>query len=392
MSYQFIRTDANLTAYLEQIRSNEWIALDTEFISEGKYRSELCLIQAATADGPVLIDAPAIADLTPFWVRLCAKETLVLVHSCRSELEFCFRSIGRLPKNVFDIQLAAGFVGGDYPSSFKKIADQFVHIEIPKGETRTDWRKRPLSILQVEYALNDVLYLERIGAELTCRLKETGRLGWFASEMRSYLARLKTSFDDDRWQRMAGIASLGRAELAIVRELWRWREKKAAKKNRPVNRFLRDDVIVELARRKTADPDRIGALRSLARRKDLSILQEELPLAIARALALPADALPSLSWRESYPHYTVLTQFLMTVLCNEAKRSDVALNLLATPQDVRDFIAHRAGTLPEGGAVRLDAGWRKELLDGRLDRVLNGQVALCVADFLQNDPIKTVEL
>ena len=162
MSYQFIRTDAELTAYLEQIRSNEWIALDTEFISEGKYRAELCLIQAATGDGPVLIDAPAIADLTPFWERLCAKETLILVHSCRSELEFCFRAIGRLPKNVFDIQLAAGFVGGDYPSSFKKIADQFVHIEIPKGETRTDWRKRPLSILQVEYALNDVLYLDRI--------------------------------------------------------------------------------------------------------------------------------------------------------------------------------------------------------------------------------------
>lgn len=392
MSYQFIRTDADLTAYLEQIRSAEWIALDTEFISEGKYRAELCLIQATTPEGPVLIDAPAIDDLAPFWELLCDGGATILVHSCRSELEFCFRSVGKIPERVFDIQLAAAFVGGDYPSSFKRIADEYIHIEIPKGETRTDWRKRPLSILQVEYALNDVLFLDRIRTELTKRLESRGRLGWFAAETRSYLARLEASFDDDRWQRVGGISGLTRTELAIVRELWRWREKKASEKNRPAARFLRDDLIVELARRKTADPDRIGVLRGLARRNDLETLKIELSPMIERALSLPDDALPTLPTRESYPNYPVAAQFLMMALHNEAKKTDVALNLLASPQDARDFIARRAGTLPTGLPVRLDAGWRKELLGDLLDRILDGRLALRLADISKNEPIEAVTL
>lgn len=392
MSYQFIQTQADLTSLLYETRSDDWLAFDTEFISEGKYRAELCLIQVAGPSGLSLIDAPKVGDLTPFWERLCDSHLTVIAHSCRSEMEFCFRAIGRIPNRLFDIQVAAGLVGLDYPAGFKKLGEEILGIEIPKGETRTDWRRRPLSLLQVEYALNDVYYLEAMTAKLRQMLAETGRSAWFEEEMRSYLARLCASFVDDRWLRISGCSGLGRLERAIVRELWRWRDQKASVGNRQPSRFLRDDLIVELAKRKTSEPDRIAALRGLARRADLESLKTELSAAIDRALSLPPEALPEAAVQNSYPSYQVAVQFLMTVLHNAARRSGVSIHLLASPQDARDFVAFRAGTLPAGSVSRLDAGWRRELLDGLLDDALAGKIAIRLDEPTRDDPIDLIHL
>ncbi len=183
-SHRFIRSSSELSDYLRSIRGAKRIDFDTEFVSDGKYKTELCLVQAATEFGPVLIDPLAVEDMTQFWNRLCDPAVQVTAHSARSEMEFCYKAIGRVPDRLFDIQLAAGFVGIDYPASLKKLVDEFLHIDLPKDETRTDWRLRPLSILQVEYALNDVLYLEGVAAELRRRLERLGRVAWFEEESR----------------------------------------------------------------------------------------------------------------------------------------------------------------------------------------------------------------
>ena len=148
-SHRFIRSTAELRDYLESIRDAKRIDFDTEFISDGKYKTQLCLVQAATEYGPVLIDPLAVDDMTLFWKKLCDPAVQVTAHSARSEMEFCYKAIGRVPDRLFDIQLAAGFVGIDYPASLKKLVDELLRIDLPKDETRTDWRVRPLSILQV---------------------------------------------------------------------------------------------------------------------------------------------------------------------------------------------------------------------------------------------------
>lgn len=390
-SYQFIQTDEALRAYLRSVQSAEWLAIDTEFISEGRHSAELCLVQAATFAGPVLIDPLAIRDMTPFWEFLCSG-ILVIAHSCRSELEFCARAIGRLPKRLYDVQLAAGFVAEDYPLSFKRITDIFLRLDLPKGETRSDWHHRPLSLLQVEYALNDVHYLHDLAELLTNKMLRLGRYDWFLEETSSYLNRLTETFGDNRWTRLGGITSMTPLELAVVRELWRWREKKAETLNRPTARILRDDLIVELVRCKTADPERIALLRGIAKRNDLAMLLEELPVVIRRAMSLPYSQLPEPPVRENIPHYSVAVQFLMTVLLNRTQQQRIALNLLASAQDVREFLAFRQGTLPAGITARLDTGWRKIFLNGLLDSVLNGHVALKISDFTKTDPLDTVEL
>ena len=372
-SHRFVRSDAELSDYLESIRDAKRIDFDTEFISDGKYRTDLCLVQAATEYGPILIDPLGVGDMKPFWKKLCDPAVRVTAHSARSEMEFCYKAIGRVPDRLFDIQLAAGFVGIDYPASLKKLLDEILRIDLPKDETRSDWRLRPLSILQIEYALNDVLYLEQAAEKLRGRLEKLGRVAWFEEESRDYLARMVASFAGVGWQRVAGITGLGRRELAIVRELWFWREKKAAAKRRRANHILRDDVMIELAKLKTTDPDRLAALRSIHRRSDAAMYVQELPAIVARGLAIPEFALPEIPVNSSFPSYPIASSWFLAILHNEAKKRDLSPNILAVPQDARELIAYYAGTLPEGVTPRLMTGWRREFLGELPEEILSGK-------------------
>lgn len=372
-AYRFITTQEGLADYLNSIRCAKRIEFDTEFISEGKYRTELCLVQAATEFGPILIDAPAVGDLSPFWNRLCEPTIRVTAHSARSEMEFCYKAIGRVPDFLFDIQLAAGFVGLDYPSSLKKLADELIHIDLPKDETRTDWRARPLSILQIEYALNDVLYLDRMTRELQDRLEELGRVSWFEAESKEYLSRMVASFTGLGWQKVSGISALGQRELAIVRELWQWREEKAALKRKSPNHILRDDVIIELAKLKITDPDRLIALRSIHRRTDSAMYLRELPKIVERGLSVPEFALPAIPIGHSYPSYPIASAWLLSIVHNEAKKRGLSPNILAIPQDAREMVAYCAGTLPSEITPRFISGWRREFLGTLPEEILAGK-------------------
>ena len=371
--HEFIDSPQALAKYLDYTRKARRFDFDTEFISEGKYRTELCLIQVATEFGLVLLDPQGIGDLTPFWERICQPEVTVTAHSARSEMEFCYRAIGRIPENLFDIQLAAAFVGSDYPSSLKRLAEEYMNVALPKDETRTDWRARPLSSKQEQYALDDVRYLHGITLKIFRKLETLGRTPWFLEETRGYLARMLQSFTTDKWQKISGISSLGRRELAIVVELSKWRENSASQKGRVPKYILRDDIIVELAKRKSSDPARIADLRSLCKRNNLHVLTEELSAVIENALTLPEADLPCTATTNSYPSYQIASAFLLSFIHNEAKRGNIAPCLIATPRDARDFVAYKAGTLPEGITPRLATGWRKEFLGSVPNDLLDGK-------------------
>ena len=142
--FQYITSQRDLSRFLAENEDADWIGYDTEFISEGRYLPELCLVQVSTPHGNYIIDSLIVDDLTPFWERVCRDDTVSLVHACRSELEFCYRSIKRFPSRIFDVQLAAAFVGLGYPLNFKTLASVTINVDLDKSETLTDWRQRPL--------------------------------------------------------------------------------------------------------------------------------------------------------------------------------------------------------------------------------------------------------
>lgn len=373
MSYQFIKTDEELDSWLKENEAATWFGLDTEFISEGRFHSELCLIQVASEMGLVLIDGTAVIDLTPFWNRICRSDSVVIAHACRSEMEFCFDAVGRFPENVFDIQLAAGFVGCDYPSSFKVLGEKILKIYLPKEESRSDWHRRPLSVLQVEYALNDVLYLKKMADALQVKLEEMGRSAWFRQEMNDFLISLESSFTTEGWTKLPKLSNLNPREQAIAREIWSWRNNEAERKNKPVGRILRDDLIVELAKKKSCKRERLQTIRGLhLYEKELDAIIE----AINHALILKENELPLWEKSKISSQYPGITQFIMTVLTDFAKQHQIAISLLAASRDIRDFIADYYEKLPEEKLPRLKSGWRKLIIGDLLTDLLHGRVAI----------------
>ena len=160
MDYQDITTDAQLRDYCGELASAPAIAFDTEFVSEHTYRPVLCLVQVAAGGRLAVIDALAVADMKPFWEAIVAAGHQTVVHAGRGEMEFCLHAVERLPERLFDVQIAAGLVGIEYPVGFSTLVQKLLGLPSAKHETRTDWRQRPLSKRQIEYALEDALHLQ----------------------------------------------------------------------------------------------------------------------------------------------------------------------------------------------------------------------------------------
>jgi ribonuclease D len=388
VQYDHITTPEQLQQLCERLAPAKTIGFDTEFVSEDSYRPDLCLLQVAAGDILAVVDTKAVDDLTCFWELLAEPGRQSVVHAAREEMLFCLRAIGRLPSDVMDVQLAAGLVGMEYPAAYGTLISRLLGKSLPKGETRTNWRKRPLSERQIKYALQDVLYLEPIREALTERLNKLRRYDWLAGEMEVRKQEFIDFENEERWWRVSGLTGLSPRGLAVVRELWRWREGVAERRDRPVRRVLRDDLIVELARRETADPKRIGALRGMERR-DLRKHIPELQAAIKRALDLPQGELPRRSQRASnnQPQLNLLGQFLATALGGICREAEIAPMLVGTVQDVRDYVAWRLGLDGAPEEPALAVGWRSQIVGRRIDDLLSGHTAIVIDNPLADQPL-----
>jgi ribonuclease D len=387
VQYEFIASERELLDFCDAAAAARIIAFDTEFVSEDTYRPELCLVQVAADDRLAVIDPYPIDDLTPFWELLVKDGHTTVVHAGREELRFSLAAVGRGPHNLFDVQIGAALVGMEYPAAYSTLVYKLLGENLPKGETRTDWRKRPLSQRQLEYAVHDVYYLEKLSELLLQRLGELGRESWLADEMQSWQRMVQEFEQGERWMRTSGIAGLSRRHLAIVRELWRWRDEEARRRNQPTKRILRDDLIVELAKRQTADPKRIRALRGMER----GDIQKQLPrivAAIETALHLADDELPSLDRRPVRSQLNVLGQFLATALGSICRSAGVAPSIVGTAQDVRDLIAHHLKlTDPDDEQPLLAQGWRAQVVGRVIEDLISGELAVRINDPLADEPL-----
>jgi ribonuclease D len=388
VQYENITTERELIDFCEVASSAKSIAFDTEFVSEDSYRPDLCLIQVAAGPRLAVIDTKVVTDVTPFWRMLSADGHQTVVHAGREEFRFCRGAIGQRPRNLFDVQIAAGLIGLEYPAAYNTLISKLLGKTLQKGETRTDWRRRPLSQRQLEYALQDVVYLEPLRDILESRLEKLGRRTWLDAEMASWQDQLEAAESDQRWRRVSGISGMTPRSLAIIRELWRWREIEAESRDRPAKRVLRDDLIVELAKRQTADIKRIRAVRGLER-GDLQRHLPKLARCIERALSLPDSQCPRIIRGGGGPQLNLLGQFLTTALGCICRAATVAPSLVGTGQDVRDLIAYRLG-LNDVSQTELPAlaqGWRAEVVGHSIDELLAGQLSIRITDPLSEQPL-----
>ncbi|MEX2112586.1 MAG: HRDC domain-containing protein [Pirellulales bacterium] len=389
MDYEHVTTDRALAKLCADLAGAESIAFDTEFVSEHSYRPELCLIQVAAGDRLAVIDPQTLKSIEPFWELLATPGHQTIVHAGREELLFCLAAAGRPPHELFDVQICAGLVGYEYPAGYGSLLAKLVGKRLEKGETRTDWRRRPLTAGQIDYALDDVRYLDEMAFKLRRRLAEMGRTGWMEAEMASWMSDVRATRSGERWWKVSGTSNLSRRSLAVVREIWRWREAEAERRDCPTRRVLRDDLIVELAKRRSSDPAQIRALRGMER-GDLRRCLGELAAAVGRAMALPDEECPDTPPRDTQPQSSVLGQFLTSALGSICRSAEVAPSMVGTASDVRELVAYRLA-LADGNVVPepplLDRGWRAEVVGRVIDDLLDGKLAVRIQDPRSDDPL-----
>lgn len=385
MPYRSITTAAQLSAYCQELAHVPSIAFDTEFVAEDTFRPVLCLVQVSAAGQLAVIDSLAVGDMRPFWEVLAAPGHQTVVHSGRGEVEFCIQAVGQPPAELFDVQIASGLIGIDYPAGLGTLISRLIGETPKKHETRTDWRRRPLSSRQLDYALDDVRYLHQIRDLLHERLTKLDRMAWLAEEMEAFLTEIQRALSQERWWRVSGNASLNPRSLAIVRELWRWRQAEAERLDKPPRRILRDDLIVELARRQSAEPKQILAVRGMEWGK-LRQQLSEIADAVRRGLETPEKEWPP-SHREVPPQLNTLGQLLSAALGSICRQNQLAPSLVGTPSDVRDLIVYRL-TGPAGDQLPLLArGWRAEVVGRMFDDLLAGRLALRIGDPNSEHPL-----
>ncbi|MEM7784236.1 MAG: HRDC domain-containing protein [Planctomycetota bacterium] len=391
IQFEHIRDDEALTEFCNRNRETRFLGFDTEFVSENRYRPELCLLQIATDSEFAIVDTLTVDNIDEFWQWLTTGQHVTVVHAAREEFLFCFRAVGRRPQNLFDVQLAAGMIGMEYPASYGNLVSRLLGKRVDKGETRTDWRKRPLSKRQMDYALSDVIHLKGLYNRLSKKLDQLVRTEWYLEESRAWQTGLEESETTPQWHRVAGITNLNRRALGIIKELWLLRDEEAQRRNRSPKRVLPDDLIVELSKRGTSDPNRLKAIRGFESRVAKNLTQP-ISNAIERGNQIPDNELPEKMQRSRTTNLGMLGQFLVSVLNIICREKKIAPPIVGTSQELRNFAAWKLGMVKLDEDPKLSQGWRREVVGQVIDDVLKGKIAIRVQNPKSDNPLRLENL
>jgi ribonuclease D len=372
----------DLTEIARAARASGRIALDTEFMGEGRYRTLLCLVQLAVPDGPrgeriELVDALA-EDLEggPLAEVLADPHVQVVVHAGRQDIALMRRRLRTDVQNVFDTQVAAGFAGMAAQASYETLLAELLGIRVSKSASFTRWDARPLSPEQREYAREDVVHLLELAGALERRLAEIGRV----EGAREECAALRESSDERDlktvFARLPRVRGLGPTAQTVARELVRWREALAAAQDQPVQRVLADAALVEIAKRKPTSQAKLEQIRGVnpgsLRRRGGDLLE-----AVRRGAELPpSEPEPNERPPAPDPDDAPLIALAEALVRARAREAGLAYELLAAKADLQAIVI--AKRLGEEADVRTLRGWRRELVGDELLELLDGRVSLSV--------------
>ena len=363
---ELIESNDALADLLTHLKAAGSFAYDSEFIGESSYHPKLCLIQTATVERVSLIDplAPGL-DLTPFWQLLADESIEKIVHAGAQDVEPVHRLIGRPTVNLFDTQIAAGFVALAYPASLAKLTFATVDVNLAKGLTFTQWDARPFSAKQLRYAADDVRYLPAVAAEIKRRLGITGHAAWAAAACQELCEPGQYKFSTDTAiEKVRGSGSLAGGQLSALLDLAVWRDSAARETDLPARAFLKDEILIDLVRHKPKTVDQLGRIRNLPRPlidRQGGQLIEMIAAGLAKPYAGPAQV------QRSEP--TVAQRFAADALWTAAQAVSQGQSIDPASVTSRQEIGELHHALVSGNSpddLRLMAGWRREALGDKL--------------------------
>jgi ribonuclease D len=358
------------------------LGIDTEFMSEGRYRALLCLVQIAVddpgADGGtriILIDSLADVEVAPLAELLADSEIEVILHAGRQDVAILRRAWSTELSNVFDTQIAAGFAGAGAQAGYGNLLGAILGRSVGKTASYTRWDARPLTAEQLSYAGEDVAHLLELSDEIQRRLRETERLDWAREECRRLESATDERDPDTAWERLPRVGQLDPRARAVARELAAWRERTASSEDRPVGSVLADPALVEIAKRRPSTVRGLEQIRGIhpsgIKRRGEAILEY-----VARGLQAPP--IPRDEHRGvSEPGDAPLIALAEALLRARALEAGLAYELIASRTELDLIVAAARRGDPEP-AVRTLGGWRRELVGADLPDLLAGRSAVAV--------------
>ena len=371
-----ITTTADLAAACKRMSHFDVVTVDTEFMRETTYWPKLCVIQLASPEEGVIVDAMAPdIDLDPFFKLMKNERIMKVFHAARQDIEIVYHLGGLIPHPVFDTQVAAMVCGFGESISYDQLVQRVSGARIDKSSRFTDWARRPLSEKQIEYALADVTHLRDVYRALSASLAEQGRAEWVREEM-----EVLTSPDTYRvepehaWKRLK-LRVRKPIELAILQELAAWREREAQTRDVPRSRVLKDDAVYEIAQQQPATPAALALLRTVPKGFERSRAAEDILAAVKRAMTLPKDQLPKVPKHRPMPNGNGAAVDLLKVLLKmTSENHGVAAKIIATVDDLEALAADDRADVP---ALH---GWRRDLFGEAALRLKRGGIALAVRE------------
>lgn len=366
-----VSTEA-LSAFCERAAQFDFVTVDTEFLRETTYWPRLCLIQVATDDEAVLIDPLADhLDLKPFFALLANPSVTKVFHAARQDIEIFVKLTGAVPHNIFDTQIAASVCGFGDSASYDSLVRAICKVELDKSSRFTDWSARPLSEKQRLYALADVTYLRDIYRELRKQVEQTRRWDWVEDEL-TVLRSIDTYVvqPEEAWERLKMKINRPR-DLAALKVLAEWRERKAQTTDQPRSRVFKDDALFDLAVQRPLTPDAFDKLRAVPRGFGRSSAAAEIIELLKGVEALQKADLPALPERYRGPSPKGAVGDLIRVLLKSvAEQHGVAARILATSDDIDALV------LDDDADVPALKGWRRKLFGEKALAIKHGRIGL----------------
>lgn len=372
MQESFVDTPEALNQLVAQLQGSAWIAIDTEFVREKTYTAQLGLIQLANETVIACVDPITIEDLSPLMDLLYDPNIVKIIHSGRQDLEIFHDLYQKIPPAMFDTQIAAALMGFGDQVGYGKLVEGLCGVTLEKSHARTDWIKRPLSRAQLIYAMDDVRYLGEVYRKQLASLEAEGRASWLENDFATLSDPKLYQLDWDKlWKRVKGSNSVKGKQLAILQSLAVWREKKAQSSNRPRRWIIKDEVMLDLARRAPSSSDQMSDIRGL----EASTIQrhgDAIVAAIQEGLAMPKEQWPQQTkWQKLTPAQESTVDVLMAIAKNKGAEHSISTASLTSRKEIEALVAGDK-------ELSILKGWRYSLVGCWLEKALAGKLTIKV--------------
>lgn len=370
MIIQYINKAEQLDTLCQQISTQPWIALDTEFLREKTYYPKFCLLQIATPDWVACVDPLTISDLKPLLEVIYNPNIVKVLHACRQDLEIFYQITGKIPGPIFDTQIAAPLLGFQENPGYAMLVSSFLNINLNKAHTRTDRSERPLSADQIQYAADDVIYLCKIYTLMCAQLEKLGRRDWLDSDFALLNNQeLYQLSPENAWLKVRGKNKLTGKQLSIMQALTEWRERTAQEENKPRSWLLSDDLLMELAKLQPVTLAELAKIRNINERS-VNRYGKVLCELVDTARQHPPKPLNEKDRpaKKTQQHEAVL-DVLSSVVRIQAEENSLNPIILATRKDLEELLFEEEDCL-------LLQGWRYKMAGRELQGLLRGEYTL----------------